>query len=301
LLWTEVVEIVVTVDYEIFDERKCILGEGPTASGADQQLVTWVDVLGKRVLSHHIATGEQSEFPTSSHVSFAIPRSRGGYVLGLADGPSLYDADGRLSALPGRFAADGVSDPDPIRWNDAKVSPRGDLWLGTMTYDSLPGKSALYRMSSDGRTITRVLSALTISNGIGWSPHGTRMFFIDTPRRAVSVFDVDGSTIGNERTFVDVTKHAGMPDGLSVDSEGGVWVAFWEGSAIRRFDGSDGRLTEEIHFATPRITSCAFGGTALNKLFVTSARDDSPNHENIEAGMTFIVDPGVCGEPVNEF
>ena len=289
------------MEYEVFDERRCILGEGPSASGAEHELITWVDVLGKRVLAHDLKTGERSEIQTSQHVSFAIPRVRGGYVLGLAAGPVLYDAEGRISNLPGRVEADGVTDPNPIRWNDAKVSPSGELWLGTMTYDLLPGKSALYRMSRDGRTITRILSNVTISNGIGWSPDGSRMFFIDSPTQRVSVFDVDGSKISNQRTFVDVAEFDGVPDGLCVDSEGGVWVAFWEGSAIRRFDGGNGALTQEVRFATPRITSCAFGGSSLDRLFVTSARDDSPDGENSEAGMAFVINPGVSGLPVQAF
>jgi sugar lactone lactonase YvrE len=266
---------------KFFDEGKCILG--------------------KRVLARHAMTGEESEMRTSAHVGFAIPRSRGGYVLGLDDDPVLFDADGRLSPLPGRLAADGVPAPNPIRWNDAKVSPTDDLWLGTMTYDLLVGKSVRYRRSPDGRTITRVLSGLTVSNGLGWSPDGMRMFFIDSPKRSVSVFDVAGSTISNERTSVGVAEFAGVPDGLCVDSEGGVRVAFWDGSSIRRFDGTDGRLTEEIRFATPRITSCAFVGTSLRQLFITRAREGVPDHENVDAGITFVVIPGVSGLSVNEF
>lgn len=289
------------MEYEVFDERSCILGEGPSAAGEKDELISWVDVLGKRVLTRNLHTGEQSEIQTTEHVSFAIPRINGGYVLGLANGPALYDSEGRISSLPGRAEADGVPDPDPIRWNDAKVSPLGELWLGTMTYDLLPDKSALYRMSRDGRTITRILSNVTVSNGIGWSPDGSRMYFIDSPTRNVSVFDVEGSAISNQRTFVDVAHFPGVPDGLSVDSEGGVWVAFWEGSALRRFDGRDGTLTEEIGFATPRITSCAFGGASRDRLFVTSAHDDDLNGQSPEAGMTFVVEPGVSGVPVRAF
>lgn len=289
------------MDYEVFDERRCSLGEGPSASGVDWQLITWVDVLGKRVLTRDLGTGVQSEVQTAQHVSFAIPREQGGYVLGLADGPVLFNAGSSILNLPGRAVADGIADQEPIRWNDAKVSPSGELWLGTMTYDLLPGKSALYRMSRDGRTITRVLSNLTISNGIGWSPDGSQMFFIDTPTRVVNIFDVDGSEILNKRTLVDLKEFDGMPDGLAIDSEGGIWVAFWEGSAIRRFDGSDGSLLREIHFAASRITSCAFGGSSLDRLFVTSARNENSQYENAEAGMTFVVDPGISGRPVQPF
>ncbi|HUW77687.1 MAG TPA: SMP-30/gluconolactonase/LRE family protein [Candidatus Nanopelagicaceae bacterium] len=287
--------------YDVFDERRCQLGEGPSASGTDFQQLSWVDVSGCRVLSHDMATGLQSEFSTSEQVSFAIPRENGGYVLGLANGPVLLDSGGQLETLPGRREADGIEDPNPIRWNDAKVSPSGELWLGTMTYEFLPGKSALYRMSRDGRSIARVLSDLTVSNGIGWSPDGTRMFFIDSPKRSVTIFDVDGSMIRNERTLIDVSNYPGVPDGLCVDSAGGVWVAFWEGSAIRRFDGLDGSLTEEFRFAASRITSCAFGGPALRQLFVTSAREDSTVDESAEAGMTFVVEPGVSGLFVNQY
>lgn len=289
------------MEYEVFDERRCILGEGPSATGAEYKLITWVDVLGNRVYSRNLETDEKSEIRTSAHVSFAIPRVHGGYVLGLANSPVIYDVEGGLSALPGRMEADGVADPNRIRWNDAKVSPLGELWLGTMTYDLLPGKSALYRMSRDGRMISRVLSDLTVSNGIGWSPDGARMFFVDSPTRRVSVFEVAGSMISNRRIFIDTAEFAGVPDGLAVDSEGGIWVAFWEGAAIRRFDGSDGSLTNEVRFAANRITSCAFGGSSLTQLFVTSARNEDPEEESAEAGMTFVVEAGVQGQPIQGF
>lgn len=109
------------MEYEAFDERSCILGEGPTATGAQHELITWVDVLGKRVYTRDLQSGEQKEIVTSAHVSFAIPSVRGGYVLGLADGPVLYDLGGGISTLPGRVDADGVADPNPIRWNDVQV------------------------------------------------------------------------------------------------------------------------------------------------------------------------------------
>lgn len=281
--------------YEVFDERRCTLGEGPCASGDQDQILSWVDVLGKRVYTHDLGTGASGEIPTDEHVSFAIPRTRGGYVLGLANGPVLLDTQGRLEPLPGRAAADHAPDEVPTRWNDAKVAPNGELWLGSMTYDLIPGKSALYRFSGDGRRIIRVLGNLTISNGLGWSPSGDRMFFIDSPKRAVSVFDVAGSEISNERTLVELGDLDGMPDGLCVDAEGGIWVGFWEGSAMRRFDGVSGALTEVVQFATPRITSCAFAGSMLSQLFVTSARDGNPTGESGEAGMTFVVEPGVPG------
>jgi len=287
--------------YEVFDERRCTLGEGPCASGDRNQMLSWVDILGKRVYTRNLETGEPGEIHTTEQVSFAIPRTRGGFVLGLANGPALLDIHGGLDALPGRATADQAPDEVPTRWNDAKVAPNGELWLGSMTYGLIPGKSALYRMSRDGREIVRVLGNLTISNGLGWSPSGDRMFFIDSPKQVVSVFDVDGSEIANERTLVDLGDLDGMPDGLCVDAEGGIWVGFWEGSAIRRYDGVSGALTEMVRFAASRITSCAFAGPTLTQLFVTSARDEIPDRESSEAGMTFVVESSVAGLAVRAF
>lgn len=280
---------------ELWDNRRCILGEGPVAYGRSQ--VMWVDILGKKVLSRDLETHQIGEFETQDHVSFVLPRVGGGEVLGIADGPYLRDVDGALHRLPGRVEADGSDGVNPTRWNDAKVSPLGEVWLGSMTYDVLPNQAGLYRLAKDGLQLKRILDDITLGNGLGWSADGSRFYYIDTPTRRVDVFDVVGSNLTNRQTLVDVSDAGGFPDGLAVDSDGGIWVAFWEGSAVRRYDGGTGVLTTEIAVPVPRVTSCAFAGAKLNQLIITTALGKQDEDDVPESGMTFICEPGFVGLP----
>ena len=119
----------------LFDDRFNILGEGPTSSGPKNEMIKWVDIDGKKVRSRHLRTGEITEYDTTEPVGFAIPRVSGGEILGTENGPILRDADGTIHKVPTRVEADGYKATQVVRWNDAKVSPNGDLFLGTLAYD----------------------------------------------------------------------------------------------------------------------------------------------------------------------
>ncbi|WP_407554245.1 SMP-30/gluconolactonase/LRE family protein [Streptomyces sp. Pv4-95] len=240
------------------------LGEGPTWDASARRLI-WVDILASRVHTFDPATGRRTVLATEQHVGAAKPRAGGGLVVNLRDGVACYDADGALSWLhrevvPGR------------RGNDAGVAPDGSLWAGTMRYDEAPGGGTLIRVAPDGRA-TPQLTGVTVSNGIGWSPDGGRMYYIDSPTRRVDVFDVgpDGEVAGR-RPFVTVEEGAGFPDGLTVDAAGCVWVALWDGAALRRY-APDGRLDRVVDLPVRRPTACAFGGRGLTDLYVTSASE----------------------------
>ena len=240
------------------------LGEGPTWDASARRLI-WVDILASRVHTFDPATGRRTVLATEQHVGAAKPRAGGGLVVNLRDGVACYDADGALrwlhrEVVPGR------------RGNDAGVAPDGSLWAGTMRYDEAPGGGTLVRVAPDGRATPR-LSGVTVSNGIGWSPDGGRMYYIDSPTRRVDVFDVgpDGEATGR-RPFVTVEEGAGFPDGLTVDAAGCVWVALWDGAAVRRY-APDGRLDRVVELPVRRPTACAFGGRGLTDLYVTSASE----------------------------
>jgi sugar lactone lactonase YvrE len=146
---------------------------------------------------------------------------------------------------------------------------------------------------------------VTTSNGIDWSPDGRLMYYTDTRTRRVDVFDFDeaGGHISGRRPFVDLTAEAGRPDGLVVDSEGGVWVALWRGGAVRRY-GADGRLDLTIELPAVLVTKCAFGGPDLRDLYVTTAWSDLSPDERREqplAGGLFRAAPGVAGQPPRRF
>lgn len=280
----------------VFDDRRNVLGEGPTATGPSNGLVTWVDLYGKKVRSRHLISGAITEYETAEDVGFAIPRKSGGEIIGTASGPLLRDADGTLHKLPTREDVDGYKSNQVVRWNDAKVSPQGDLFLGSMAYDFKTNAGALYQMRGDGKHMRRLFGDVTISNGLDWSVDGKTMYYIDTPLRRVDIFDVEEREIKNRRTLVSFPESMGMPDGMSVDANNNLWVAFWMGYAVRCFDGRTGALLEEISCPAPRITSCVFAGENLDQLIITSASEDTDLVEYPEAGMIFIASPGVCGQ-----
>ncbi|NSC20781.1 SMP-30/gluconolactonase/LRE family protein [Streptomyces albus subsp. chlorinus] len=239
------------------------LGEGPTWDAAAGRLL-WVDILGSRVHTWEPATGRRTVLATEQHVGAAKPRAGGGLVVNLRDGVGLYDAGGgfgwlRHEPVPGR------------RGNDAAVAPDGALWAGTMCYDETPGGGALTRLAPDGTAVT-VLDDATVSNGIGWSPDGTLLYYVDSPTRRIDVFDVreDGLVTGR-RPLAEVEAGAGYPDGLTVDADGCVWVALWDGAAVRRYTPR-GVLDRVVELPVRRPTACAFGGAGLGDLYVTTAR-----------------------------
>ena len=287
---------------ELWDHRACLVGEGPTSTGTNNNLILWVDVLGQRILSRNLLTDEIGSWDIGEDVSFVVPRKNGGMVIGTATGPVIFYEDSRCETLPTRFDADGYADPIPMRWNDAKVAPNGDLWLGSMAYGVKENVAGLYRLTSENTKLTRIIDNVRVGNGLGWSPDSQTFYFIDSPTRSIDAFDYQKGSIYNRRSVwssnIDSEE---VPDGMAVDSEGGLWVAFWNGSCLRRID-SNFQVSEEIRFSNRYITSCTFAGPELKALIITTARgepgslDDDP-----KAGMTFIAYPGVAGLPSKSF
>lgn len=286
---------------EVFDERRNVLGEGPNSFGVENEIINWVDVTGKKVRFRNMLTSEISEYETSEDVSFAIPRIGGGEIIGVVSGPFLRDLDGTLHHLPTREDADGFKSFKKIRWNDAKVSPFGDLFLGTMAYDAEVNAAAFYQLRSDGKHLRHLFGDVTCSNGMAWSTDGRLMYYIDTQLNRVDMFDVEQREISNRRTHVTFTEDMGLADGMAVDALGNLWIAFWGGSRIRCVDGNTGEILDEILCPAPLITSCVFGGKDLDQLVITSASQSTDLSDFPQAGMVFIAQPGVRGEATNPF
>ena len=250
-----------TYDYEVAVRAEAILGEGPTWDPAHNRLI-WLDILGARINTYDPVSGHRTVRVTDQHIGAAKPRTGGGLVLNLRDGVALLDPDDSFRWLhhepvPGRRA------------NDAAVAPDGSLWAGTMRYDEAPGGGTLSRLTGDGSFET-VLDDVAVSNGTGWSPDGRRMYYIDSPTRRLDVFDFEAGRPVNRRPLVEIEEGAGFPDGLTVDADGCVWVALWDGGAVRRYT-PEGALDRVIALPTPRVTACAFGGADLTDLYITTA------------------------------
>lgn len=264
---------------EVAVQAHAALGEGPTWDARAGRLI-WVDILGSRIHTFDPVSGRRTVLATEQHVGAAKPRAGGGLVVNLRDGVGLYGPAGSGESPAAAGSTGTASAGGSFRWlhrepvpgrraNDAAVAPDGSLWCGTMRYDEAPGGGTLSRIAPDG-TVRPILDDVSVSNGMGWSPDGRRVYYIDSPTRRIDVFDIDDDQLPVDRSPF-VTVEDGFPDGLTVDAEGGVWVALWDGGAVRRYT-PDGELDRVLELPVRRPTACAFGGADLTDLYITTAR-----------------------------
>ena len=264
-------------------------GEGPVWSQRWGGL-RWVDMKKGEVLSLR-RDGAVNRRKVGSVVAALRPRAFGGAVLALERGFALEEPNGSLTDLGDVWSDDG------IRMNDGGCDPDGRFYCGSMAYDQTPGAAALYRLDPD-RSVHVVLEDVTISNGLEWSPDGTRAYYADTATRRVDVFDYDmQSGLTNRRTFVEI---GGAPDGLTVDSQGGVWVALYGGGAVQRYT-AEGGLSDRIDVPTPQVTACTLGGPRLDELYITTSQDGLDPADDPLAGALFRAEVGVPGLPARGF
>jgi sugar lactone lactonase YvrE len=267
---------------EIAVSANAKLAEGPRWDAAARRLL-WVDIEGCKL--HVLEAGEDRAIGLDAMVGAAAPTSSGAVLVALADRLALVDlADESVRTLVRLPHGPG------LRSNDGACDAAGRFWIGTMALDETPGAGALYRY--DGR-LQRVLDEVTLSNGIGWTRDDTRMYYIDSPVQRVDLFDFElaSGRVDDQRPFVSIDESDGIPDGLTVDDEGGVWVALYGGSCIHRYDES-GRLDAVLEVPAKNVTSCCFGGDDGRSLFVTTAAPD---------GNVYVTQPGVSGPPAHVF
>jgi sugar lactone lactonase YvrE len=250
----------------------------------------WVDMLAGDVLAL-APDGTVGRRNVGSIAAAVRPRRGGGAVIAVERGFTLEEPDGTLSPLPDVWAH------DKARMNEGGCDPDGRFYCGSMAYDASTGAAALYRLDVDG-TVHRVLDGVTISNGLEWSPDGSLAYYVDTPTHRIDVFDHDAERgLTGRRPFVRFPDD-GNPDGLTVDAEGGVWVALFGGGAVHRYT-PEGRLDAVVELPTPQVTACTLGGPRLDRLFITTSAENRPG--DAVAGSLFTVDVGVPGRPVREF
>lgn len=271
-------------------------GEGPFWDAPTSRLL-FMDVLVGGIVALDTAGGvSRYELPTQV-ATVVRRRASGGLVIATAHG--LVGANDELSIfLP---IAD-LTDDLTVRTNDGGCDPLGGFVIGTMAYDERPNVGVVYRVTADGR-VTELLSPVSISNGVQWSADGTRVYYIDTPTRRIDVFDVDPVTgaWSDRRVHLHVDNTAGYPDGMAIDEEDGLWVALWGGAAVNHYD-ADGRLVETI--AVPgvsQVSSCAFGSSGRDVLYITTSRQGLPNDQQPSAGALFAVQTGSRGAVLAEF
>jgi xylono-1,5-lactonase len=267
-----------------------VLGEGPSWVAREQALY-WVDIPEKRIFRWTEADGCRA-FEASTHVCSLAPSVDGRFVGAGYDGFLSLDPGGRIV---------GLGDPEPElpgnRFNDGKVDRQGRFWAGTMDRSEREASGSLYRLDPDLRW-TRIDSGYRVTNGPAFSLDGRTMYHTDSALQRIYAFDlaIDGSA-SSRRIFAQFGKGDGYPDGMTVDAEDCLWVAFWDGWCIRRLSAGGERL-EEIRMPVQRPTSCAFGGADLDRLFITSASRGLAEEELLlqpSAGGLFMTMPGAKG------
>ena len=276
-------------------ELQMELGEGAFWDSSRRSLV-WVDILGGAV--HELHDGKHRVHDVGTHVGVAAPRARGGWVLAVRDGFAAFDPDmGRVEMLR-RIEVPAT------RMNDGNVDSRGRFYAGSMLYSEQKNGGRLYRLDPD-LSVSVVLDPVSVSNGIDWSPDGRTVYYVDSHTRTIARFDydLDSGAWSSGSTFARLGDDEGFPDGLTVDVEGCVWLAVWDGAQVRRYT-PDGRVERTIEVPAPRVTSCGFGGSELTTLYITTARvgltADMLERSPL-SGSVFAIEVGVSGRPRNAF
>jgi sugar lactone lactonase YvrE len=274
------------------------LGEGPFWHTAEACLY-WVDIVAKQVNRFDPASGATHSTALPTMVGAVVGCASGGLLAATQAGLLRWRGDGPRQTI-------AVPQPDqPFnRLNDGKCDRAGRFWVGSMALDGAPRRGCLYRIDPDGTT-TCMDRGFSLCNGLGWSPDNRTMYLTDTPNGRIYAYDFDlaSGELANRRVLVQVAEDAGYADGLAVDAEGCLWSAHWDGWRITRYDPT-GRTIAAIAMPVARPTSCAFGGAALNLLYVTSARVGlslAARRRQPLAGSLFTIDPGVAGCPVGLF
>ena len=266
------------------------LGEGPHWDAASEALY-WVDVPAGLV--HRLAEdGTLDSWQAGQPVGAVVPRAGGGLVLTARDGFLALDTStGEVTPL-----APVEADQPGTRMNDGSCDRAGRFYAGTMAADESPGAGSLYRLDTDLQ-LTRIFDGVGISNGIGWSPDETRMYYVDSLAYRIDVMDYDPATgeLGRRRCLATLGQGGVVPDGLTVDADGHIWVAVWGGGALQRYR-PDGRLKQIIELPAAHVTSCAFGGKDLDVLYISTAAGPGTS-----GGALFACRPGVTGQECHPF
>lgn len=278
----------------LFKKVEAQLGEGAVWDDQINRLL-WIDIEGKKLFVLDPFDKTLTTIDVKAPIGTVVPASPDKVVYALSDG--IFEMD--LLSRATQKIADPEADLPANRMNDGKCDPEGRLWVGSMAYEQTPYAAALYRIDAQG-SHKMMLDSITISNGICWSLDQKTMYYIDTPTSEVKAFDYDRESgeISQGRVAIKIPESMGFPDGMTIDAEGKLWVALWNGNAVSRWDPDTGELIKSYPVDAHNVSSCAFGGITMDTLFITTAQVDMSPEElekYPDAGSVFALVPGVKG------
>ena len=274
------------MEVELLVHNQTQLGEGPVWDHRTSTLY-WVDIERGHLQAYNYQTNTNQIYPMDEFVGAVVPTTDGRLIVGLKSRVVLFDTNSLSTQL--------VCEPEPgyhnNRFNDGKCDPVGRFWIGSTQVDHKDPTGVLYAVENDG-TFSAKLNDLMISNGMAWSPDNRIMYFIDSPTLAVQSYHYDPSSgnIQPGRQVVSFQEGKGVPDGMSIDDQGNLWIAFYGAGKVGCYDPTSGKEVASIHVPAKNTTSCCFGGPGMDELFITTAKRDDP-----EGGGLYRCKPGVSG------
>lgn len=285
---------------KVVSEQKCLLGEGPVWD-ARNQVICWIDILKGKVYELDPGTGFLKTI-TTNRVLGAISICEDGDFFG-----AFQDGFGFINRETGLVNI--VSDPERHlpgnRFNDGKCDPSGRFWAGTMSLTEAPFAGIVY-MVGQKLSLSRKIEGTTISNGMAWSPDQRVFYFVDSTTCSVVSYNYDHSgAISDVQTVIEFSPEDGFPDGMTIDIEGMLWIAHWNGWQVSRWDPETGKKLLSVSLPVSKVTSCTFGGGNLQDLYITTARKDLSAEELNKqplAGSLFVwKNSGYKGIPAFEY
>ncbi|MCQ4087141.1 SMP-30/gluconolactonase/LRE family protein [Saccharibacillus sp. JS10] len=283
---------------EITDYR-ATLGEGPCWL-EDSQTLMWLDIEGRQLRFYNPSTGQEDVHELKERAGAAVGYEDRKVILASENGFMYYDLDTRQ--------ATAISDPEKRednRFNDGKCDAKGRFWAGTMSLVGKDGQGSFYRMTPD-LSVQKIFGDVSTSNGLGWSPDQTVMYYIDTGTKNVQAFEFDLETgeLGAGKVVVSFENEEGWPDGMTVDADGNLWIAHYGGGRVSHWDPVGGVKLGEILLPAQNVTCCTFGGEDYGDLYITTASDGVSDEDLAKfplSGALFVCRPGPKGQPAYKF
>lgn len=272
-------------------DSECELGEGPLWH-PEEQRVYWTDIRAGEIHRYEPASDRHELYydaPDGEKIGGFTFQEDGSLLLFMTEGRVSIYREGGLDTVVG-----GLSREAGMRFNDVIADPRGRVFCGTMDVDD-PSAGRLYRLERDG-ALTTVLDSVELPNGMAFTPDRDRIYVTESNTSTIHLFDYDAETgtLDNRRTFAERTAETGTYDGLTVDADGAVWSALWDGGSVVKHTAG-GEIARQLQIPATNVTSLAFGGDDLADLYVTTAAMQT-EPDDTQAGNLFGLDPGVAGK-----
>ena len=285
----------------IASHHSCLLGEGPVWNAALSQII-WVDIINGEIHELSVKNGSMKTIPVNQMIGSLAICKNGNYIAALKKGLAFVDrANGEVKMIE-----DPLNLKEEIRFNDGKCDPAGRFWVGTMSMSDIKGIGEVYMLNKELHPKLKI-SKTTISNGMAWSRENDSFYFIDTPTMTVTAYDYNNlnGDISNPKIVIRVPQEDGSPDGMTIDNEGMLWIAHWDGWQVTRWNPVTGEKLLQIPMPVSRPTCCTFGGDDLTDLYISSAKEglsDDELNQQPDAGKLFVVrNCGYTGMPTVEF